>query len=106
MVKMPAKNNRSSEDGEADQERDSENDSADPKKPSGVPNDEIDTGKGLARTLTLTNSVTMIVGCIIGSGIFISPTGVQEGMLTFLTGKLTGTIGRLWCMVAFEGTPN
>lgn len=38
---MPAKNNRSSEGGEADQERDSENDSADPKKPSGVPNDEI-----------------------------------------------------------------
>ncbi|WKX93206.1 hypothetical protein Q1695_010894 [Nippostrongylus brasiliensis] len=61
--------------------------------------DERDTGKGLARTLTLTNCVTMIVGCIIGSGIFVSPTGVQEGAGSAGASIILWILCGIWCTI-------
>ena len=38
-----------------------------------------DEGIKLKAEMTLMNGCTVIIGCIIGSGIFVSPTGVLQG---------------------------
>ena len=40
--------------------------------------EEKDDGVRMKAELTLLNGCTIIVGCIIGSGIFVSPTGVLQ----------------------------
>ncbi|RCN31751.1 hypothetical protein ANCCAN_22463 [Ancylostoma caninum] len=59
--------------------------------------DEIDTGRGLKRTLTLTNCITMIIGCIIGSGIFVAPTGIQAAAGSVGASLLIWIFCGIWC---------
>ncbi|PIO56332.1 hypothetical protein TELCIR_22269, partial [Teladorsagia circumcincta] len=70
-------NGKTGADDEAD-EKSLEEGSDDEKPLSSETSDEEDDTAALARTLTLTNCVTMVVGGVIGSGIFVSPTGVQQ----------------------------
>ncbi|VDM65812.1 unnamed protein product [Strongylus vulgaris] len=53
--------------------------------------------KGLRRSLTLTNGVTIIVGCTIGSGIFVSLTGIQEAVGSVGSSLIVWLVCGLWC---------
>lgn len=66
---------------------------------------DMTEGVGLGKQVTLLNSITIIVGCIIGSGIFITPTGVLEGAgsigLTLIVWTLSGVFSAIgsYCYV-------
>uniref|UniRef100_A0A7I4Y1Y1 Amino acid permease domain containing protein n=1 Tax=Haemonchus contortus TaxID=6289 RepID=A0A7I4Y1Y1_HAECO len=59
--------------------------------------DETAQTSGLARTLTLTNAVSMIVGVVIGAGIFVSPTGVQKSAGSVGSSIIIWILCGIWC---------
>ncbi|KAI6240829.1 Large neutral amino acids transporter small subunit 1 [Aphelenchoides fujianensis] len=70
------------------------------KKEGGLEPAFTEESGGLRKTLTLFNGITMSVGCIIGSGIFVSPTGVQKeagsvgiSLITWLVSGIFVTMG-------------
>ena len=65
------------------------------------PDKEEGEGVKMKSELTLLNGCTIIVGCIIGSGIFVSPTGVLQStgsvnlsLLVWVASGLFSMIGR------------
>lgn len=64
--------------------------------------EEREGSVGLAKSLTLFNGISIIIGCIIGSGIFVSPTGVQES-INFLFFNFFQTESYILCFLASNG---
>ncbi|KRZ57285.1 Y+L amino acid transporter 1 [Trichinella nativa] len=79
------------------------NDSSPEKKMNNLKSDDDDGGDGkikLQRSVSLLNGITIIIGCIIGSGIFVSPKGVHEhsgsvglSMIIWIFGGLFAALG-------------
>lgn len=59
-----------------------------------------DDGVCLKAKMTLTNGVTVIVGSIIGSGIFVSPSGVLKGTGSVNLALLVWVISGVFSMVS------
>lgn len=66
-----------------------------------------DEGIRLSAKMTLLNGITVIVGSIIGSGIFVSPTGVLEytgspnmSLLVWLSSGIFSMVGLCWGVAA------
>ena len=53
----------------------------------------------LKAEMTLMNGCTVIIGCIIGSGIFVSPTGVLQGTGSVNLSIVVWTICGLFTMI-------
>ncbi|KAK5980780.1 hypothetical protein GCK32_001303 [Trichostrongylus colubriformis] len=97
--RQPSGDQAATEEGDRAAEEGNEREAMLPKSSEHGADDEEDTGKGLARTLTLTNGVTMIIGCIIGSGIFVSPTGVQEKAGSVGSSIIIWILCGVWCTI-------
>ncbi|XP_003381655.1 y+L amino acid transporter 1 [Trichinella spiralis] len=79
------------------------NDLSPDKKRNDLKSDDDDDGDGkikLQRSVSLLNGITIIIGCIIGSGIFVSPKGVHEhsgsvglSMIIWIFGGLFAALG-------------
>ena len=62
---------------------------------------KVEKGEGvkLKAEMTLLNGCTVIVGCIIGSGIFVSPTGVLQATGSVNLSILVWTVCGLFTMI-------
>lgn len=68
----------------------------------GVADGQQDDGVCLKAKMTLTNGITVIVGSIIGSGIFVSPTGVLKYTGSVNVSLIVWTISGLFSMVGIK----
>ncbi|CAJ0608681.1 unnamed protein product [Cylicocyclus nassatus] len=60
---------------------------------------EEDEEKGLRRTLSLKNAITMTMGGVIGAGLFVAPTGVQRAAGSVGASIIIWFICGVWCFL-------